>query len=350
MNEKNWMGERNSQAEKSMAERIYFAPMEGITGYVFRNAHHACFPAADRYYTPFITPKKGKSFTQRELNDVLPEHNQGMEVVPQILTNQAEGFLKVANMLADMGYTEVNLNLGCPFGTVVAKNKGAGFLALPGELDAFLEQIFTEAEVKISVKTRIGKEDPEEFAQLLSIFNKYPIAELIIHPRVQTDFYKNTPNLKVFGQALVESKNPVCYNGDLFCLEKVQKLLQQFPQTKSIMLGRGLLMNPALAQAVRQNILNGDGGQTAQPPVHVLPDRAKLTEFLAQLENGYSEVLSGERDVLFKMKELWSYLGFLFAENEKYIKKIRKSQHLSEYRAAVKAIFTECEMTEPKQL
>ncbi|MDO4331490.1 MAG: tRNA-dihydrouridine synthase family protein [Eubacteriales bacterium] len=309
----------------------YFAPMEGITGYIFRNAHHACFGGMDRYYTPFLTPKQGKSFTSREWNDVLPQHNEGICVIPQILTNQAEGFLKMAGYLKEFGYTEVNLNLGCPSGTVVAKKKGAGFLAFPQELDAFLEQIFEGADIKISVKTRIGKEDPEEFGPLLEIFNQYPLEKLIVHPRVQTDFYKNEPNLEVFSQTLKNSKNPVCYNGDLFSAEKIKAFTRQYPDVDSVMLGRGLLVNPAL--------LTGS-----------VPDAARLRAFLDKLLTDYSEILSGERDVLFKMKELWFYLGKLFPDGEKHLKKIRKSQKLSEYQSIVNTLLNNCPMQLPDHI
>lgn len=306
----------------------YFAPMEGITGYIYRNAHHALFPSIDCYYTPFITPKKGKSFTGREWNDVLPEHNEGIRVIPQILTNQAEGFALMAGRLKDLGYEEVNLNLGCPSGTVVAKRKGAGFLAFPQELDRFLEQIFAACDMPISIKTRIGKEDPEEFGQLLEIFNKYPLEKLIIHPRLQTDYYKNTPNLAVFSQALCGSKNPVCYNGDLFTKEKIRRFAAQFPQADAVMLGRGLLINPGLAENVTEDSA---------------PDAKRIRALLDRLAEDYAEVLSGERDVLFKLKELWSYFGKLFPDGEKYLKKIRKAQHMAEYQAAVTAVFAECE-------
>lgn len=320
-----------------------FAPLEGITGYIYRNAHHAFFPSVDRYYTPFITPKKGKSFTSRELNDVLPQHNEGIAVVPQILTNQAEGFLKVAARLEELGYEEVNLNLGCPSGTVVAKKKGAGFLACPGELALFLAQIFEGCRLRISVKTRIGKEDPEEFGPLLEIFNRYPISQLIIHPRVQTDFYRNTPNREVFAKALADSTNPLCYNGDLFSAEKIREFRQQFPAVEAVMLGRGLLVNPALAEGLGQadTALSGQaaGGY---------PDADRLGGFLDRLAADYSRVLSGERDVLFKLKELWFYLGKGFPTGERYLKKIRKAQSLAEYQAAVRLLLRECPWTEPQ--
>lgn len=312
----------------------YFAPMEGITGYVFRNAHHAVFPSMDCYYTPFITPKKGKSFTTRELKDVLPENNENVLVIPQILTNQAEGFLKVASRLKEFGYAEVNLNLGCPSGTVVAKKKGAGFLAYPRELDAFLDQIFAGTDMKISIKTRIGKEEPEEFAALLEIFNRYPLKKLIIHPRVQTDFYKKTPNLEVFGQALKNSRNPVCYNGDLFSAKLIGEFAARFPEVESVMLGRGMLVNPGLVDGMRAS----EG---------LPPDGERIQAFLERLAQDYARELSGERDVLFKMKELWFYLGRLFPEGEKYLKRVRKAERISEYQIAVNALFADCEMETP---
>ena len=310
--------------------KFYLAPMEGVTGYIYRNAYHKFFHNIDCYYTPFLAPNKHHGFSSREKNDILPEHNAGIRVVPQILTNQAEYFIRTAKELQQMGYDEVNLNLGCPSGTVVAKKKGAGFLAWPEELDRFLDAVFEKAQVKISIKTRIGKESPEEFRRLLTIFNKYPLEKLIIHPRVQTDFYKNEPNLEVFGQALSESKNPVCYNGDLFDMDKIDALCEKFPQVESVMLGRGLLVNPALLE----------GAEAV--------DKKRFMDFEERLVNDYLEVLSGERDVLFKMKELWFYRGKLYQDQENCLKKIRKAQRLSEYRAAVRALVMECEPKRPE--
>lgn len=141
-------------------------------------------------------------------NDILPENNEGMRLVPQILTNDAKGFLQTVEKLEDYGYEEVNLNLGCPSKTVVSKNRRSGFLAMPDELDRFLDEIYRGTQVRISIKTRIGKHSPDEFERLLKIYNQYPVEELIIHPRLQQDFYKNTPNLEVFAEAVRESRNP----------------------------------------------------------------------------------------------------------------------------------------------
>lgn len=297
----------------------YFAPMEGITGYVYRNVHRRHFPGMDKYFSPFLTPGARPAMSPRECRDVLPERNQGCPLVPQILTNRAENFVSACGSLKEYGYREVNLNLGCPSGTVVSKGKGSGFLAYPRELDGFLEEVFSRAELPISIKTRIGKEDAQEFGPLLEIFNKYPIKELIIHPRVQTDYYKNSPNMEVFAQALASARMPVCYNGDLFTREACQEFARQFPQVKTVMLGRGMLRNPALAQELQ-------GGPALT--------RESLSSFLDDLCGEYGEVLSGERPVLFKMKELWFYMGNLFEDGKKCLKRIKKAQRLSEYKEA----------------
>ena len=168
----------------------YFAPMEGITGAVFRRTHHEFFPGIDKYFMPFITPTTQEKLTPRQKRDVLPEYNEGVPAVPQLLTRAAADFIWAANTLASLGYAEVNLNLGCPSGTVTAKGKGAGFLAHPDELDRFLDAVFSACTVPISIKTRLGVHDPAEFEALLEIYSRYPVAELTIHPRVRQDFYK----------------------------------------------------------------------------------------------------------------------------------------------------------------
>lgn len=205
------------------------APLEAITTYTYRQAHAKVYGPLDKYFIPFLETHEKRDFKTRELQEILPEHNEGIYVVPQILTNKADGFIRLGKALKDYGYQEINLNLGCPSKTVVTKGKGSGFLAFPEELDCFLDNIFEAlgSELKLSVKTRIGKEKPEEFPRLLEIFNRYPLEELIIHPRVQTDGYKNYPRMEMYDLAAKESKNPVCYNGDLFNQEKLEKFQKE---------------------------------------------------------------------------------------------------------------------------
>ncbi len=306
----------------------YFAPMEGITGYIYRNAHRKFFKDVDVYYTPFIVPNQNREFSSREKNDILPEHNEGIKTIPQIMTNNWEGFVWTAMELKKYGYQEVNLNLGCPSKTVVSKHRGSGFLAVPDQLDQFLDRIFS-IDMKISIKTRIGKDSPEEFYRLMEIYNQYPVKELIIHPRIQTDFYRNTPNWDMFEMAVSVSKNPVCYNGDIFSPGDYQRLIQTFPSVERIMLGRGLVADPMLVGEIK-----GKGRL----------QKEQLKAFHDQILSGYQETISGDRNVLFKMKELWAYMLQSFESGEKHGKKIHKSQNLFDYMSAVEALFRDLEL------
>lgn len=311
--------------------KLYFAPMEGVAGYLYRNAFHSCFEHPDKYFTPFLVPGQDGKFTPKELNEIILEHNKGMYVVPQLLTNRAEDFIKASKELENMGYTEVNLNLGCPSGTVVAKKKGSGFLAYPEELDRFLDQIFSGTAIRISVKTRIGKNDPEEFDRLLEIYNRYPMEELIIHPRTQKDFYKNYPNMEVFQKALCHGNNQICYNGNIFTAQDYEKFTKQYPQVGAVMLGRGLIANPWLIGDIR--------GLKR-------PGRERLREFHDILCSGYQEIMSGDRNVLFKMKELWLYMGCMFPDSDRLLKRIKKAERLRDYEAAVSVLFRERDILE----
>ena len=229
-----------------MEKKLYFAPMEGVAGYIFRNIYVDFFDDADKFFSPFVVTRPSGIMKNKELRDILPENNEKIFLVPQILANNADGFINASKQMRELGYDEVNLNLGCPSGTVVSKKRGAGFLRYPEELDEFLDRIYSECDIKISIKTRIGFEKPEEIYNLVEIFNKYPIYELIIHPRTRTDMYKNKPNLEMFEYALDESKNPVCYNGDIKTKEDYELLAGKFPKIDGTMIGRGILSNPGL--------------------------------------------------------------------------------------------------------
>jgi len=310
------------------------APMEGITGYIYRSAQHQVFTGADKYFTPFITPNQTRKMTSRELNDILPEHNHEMCIVPQIMTNRAEDFIWAAKRCHELGYQEINLNLGCPSGTVVSKGRGSGFLAEPLKLDRFLDQVSTEMDqnkIAFSVKTRIGKDAPEEFEDLMTIYNRYPLKELVIHPRIQRDYYKNQVNMDVFNQAVRDSRNQVCYNGDLFNRKRCIKFQEQNPEVTYIMLGRGVIANPALFGELK----NGE-----------LLNKECLNEFHELVLEGYQRVIPGDRNVLFKMKELWSYLRCSFADSDKHLKKIRKAANVEDYRLAVQRILDELTLKE----
>ncbi|WP_294154624.1 tRNA-dihydrouridine synthase family protein [uncultured Clostridium sp.] len=311
--------------------KYYFAPMEGITGYIYRNAYAEFFDNIDKYFTPFIIPNESRKFKTKELIDVLPENNINMNIVPQILTDDSKGFINTSKKLQKMGYNEVNLNLGCPSGTVVGKGRGSGFLARRDELERFLDDIFEGSEIKISIKTRIGKESPEEFYELIKIYNKYPMEELIIHPRTRKDFYGNKPNLEVFKDAMSMSRNPICYNGDIFTVKDHDDLCKKFPQLKSIMIGRGILANPGLMKEI-----NGE------EPIN----KDVMKSFHDKVLNSYLDYYPQDIGALFKMKELWSYNIYIFSQGKEYLKEIRQSNTLEEYKQIVSRLFDEQEIIE----
>ena len=253
----------------------------------------------------FLCP--GRKRVSAERNDILPEHNPGLYTVPQLLTSRAEDFIRAARTLTEYGYEEINLNLGCPSKTVVSKGRGSGFLADPEGLDRFLDEIYSKAKVKISIKTRIGKDDPEEFLGLLKIYNRYPAEELIIHPRIQTDFYKNKPNLEMFEEAVRTSRIDLCYNGDICSKEDVRMIQNRFPSVDTCMIGRGIIENPGLLSEIE-----GAGS----------PDRALIRRFHDRIYEEYRGTGMGDKNVLFKMKEFWVYAGNLFPGEEKQLKKL----------------------------
>ena len=309
--------------------KFYLAPMEGITGFVYRNSYEKFFHNIDKYFTPFIVPTSSKSFKTKELRDILPENNKGMYIVPQILTNDSEGFINTAEKLQQLGYNEINLNLGCPSGTVVSKGRGSGFLAKRDELDKFLDEIYKKDDIEISVKTRIGRDEAEEFYELIKIYNKYPIKELIIHPRTREDFYGNTPNLEVFKDALSLSTNPVCYNGDIFTLKNYKNFKSEFSEVNEIMLGRGILANPGLIdEIINDKVL----------------DKKVLKDFHDDILFNYREVFKDDNIALYRMKELWGYMIYIFSDNKKYSKKIKKSQNINTYQEAILELFNDQEI------
>lgn len=302
---------------------FYFAPLEGITNYVYRNVYEKHFGGMNKYFSPFISTNQHFGIQSKEKKDVDPENNKDLFLVPQILTNNAEQFCDMAEKMADLGYREINLNLGCPSKTVVTKKKGSGFLAYPEELDRFLGEIYEGCQgMEISLKTRIGMENPGEFEHLLEIYNQYPLKELIIHPRLQIDYYKNHPNMEAFAYALENAKAPLCYNGDLYTVEDIRNFQKNYPMIDRIMLGRGPLKAPTLMKELQ--------GEER--------DLKLWYHFLTELCERYEEVLFGETNVLYKLKEHWYYLFQSLPDSEKAVKAMRKIRHLDDYKVLVKSI------------
>lgn len=311
--------------------KLYLAPMEGITTYVYRNALEKHYGGIDKYFTPFLTASHLKG---RELREVHPDNNAGLNVVPQILTNDAELFVTITRQLADLGYREVNLNLGCPSGTVVSKGRGSGFLDRTEELDKFLYEIYDANDgLKLSVKTRIGMEFESEWEDILEIYKKYPISELIIHPRLRSDFYSGRIRIDAYNMAktVLGDKMPIVYNGDITNLESYRERADE----ECVMIGRGVIMNPELPGDIKNF---GGAGSEIPADLDQKADRMRLKAFLKDITEGYLVEMAGEKQVVMKMKELWTYLSMGLKIDKKQLKAIHKATHLSEYKSAVQMI------------
>ncbi len=304
---------------------FYLAPMEGLTGYVFRNILNRRFPGVAKYFSPFISPDGSGKFKSGSMRDILPENNPDLELVPQVLCNTPEQFIAASKIFGDMGYREVNLNAGCPSGTVVSKHKGAGMLADTKGLDNFLEEIFSHTQLKISVKTRLGVDTSDNFPEILEIYNKYPIYELTVHARNRAGQYKSPVDLPAFRYALEHSKNPVCYNGNIFSSAELNELNKTAPCDK-VMLGRGVCANPALVRQLK-------GGKSLE--------KEELRDFLNELSSGLLASGLGEHFTLARLKELWYYMQDMFPGGERKIKMIKRAKYLSDYNEALNALFSE---------
>ena len=299
---------------------IYFAPLEGLTDSTYRRLHHKYFPGVQRYYTPFFSPTSSRKLTPREIRELPPADSLGVTVVPQLLTKNPEDFLWMCEKFQDLGYREINLNIGCPSGTVTAKGKGAGMLRDLEYLQYFLDDIFEKATVQISVKTRIGFESPDEFPEILEILNRYPVRELTVHPRVRSAFYKGDINKDAFRYALQNAKMPLCYNGNLNTPADIRGLADEFPPLDTVMLGRGLIADPGMITP---------GGTRANT----------LEAFMDALMEEYLVAFGGSRNAMFRLKEHWRYLLCKFEGSEKLGKRLRKTTDLGEYKEITKEIF-----------
>lgn len=299
--------------------RYYMAPLEGITDSIYRRLHHKYFPGVDRYYTPFFSPTVHRALTNREARELPPANSLNTEVVPQLLTKSAEDFIWMAEVCKDLGYAEINLNLGCPSGTVTAKGKGSGMLREPDVLVHFLDELFDGSPLPVSIKTRIGFEEPEEFYRLLEIYNRYPVTELTVHPRVRKVFYNGKVNMDMFRYAEENSNASLCYNGNLCTKAQINQFSQEHPQINAVMLGRGLVGDPGMFTP---------GGTT----------REALESFLGELLESYSEAFGGSRNAMFRLKENWRYLFCLFQPDSKLQKRLRKATDLTEYKAVTAEI------------
>lgn len=301
---------------------LYFAPMEGITTYTYRNTHFELFGGCDEYYAPFIVPTDNERISMKTLRDIVSENNIVKPKI-QVMCTTGTAFCEFAKKVKNLGFNEVNLNLGCPSGTVVKKKRGSGALKDADALDSFLDYIFSNAEIDITVKTRAGFYSHEEFPHLLDIFNKYPIKELIIHPRIREEYYKGEPNMQTYDIAYVKQKLKLCYNGNIYSKNNYDEIARNYPLTQSIMIGRGAIKNPAIFREIK-------GGKKLKTD--------ELIAFSNLLQERYFKLLQSDRYTLHRLKEIWIYAIQNFPKEAKIAKAIKKSGKLIELNNAINCL------------
>lgn len=308
--------------------QLSFAPMEGITYAIYRKVHSSLFSGVDKYYSPFIAPDSAGRFKLSHLRGLLPESNEGLRLVPQILANDPEAFLTVARQVAELGYDEVNLNAGCPSGTVVSKHKGSGMLGDLDSFDRFLETVFSKTPIKVSVKTRMGLNSTSEFPALCNLYNRYPIHELTVHARDRKGMYKSDPDIPVLSDNLSSLKMPVVYNGNIFNADDIKIISEKLPSVSSFMLGRGAVSNPALFREIK-------GGAPLS--------RNEMQNFHDTILNAVIADGLSPNFAVMRMKELWFYMICMYPGSEKAFKALNKATRFEDFKNAANFILTSCE-------
>ncbi|WP_020587795.1 tRNA dihydrouridine synthase [Desulfobacter curvatus] len=296
---------------------LILAPLQGVTDVVFRQAYVRHFSGIDQAMAPFISTMSSRRLKPSRLKDVDPALNTALPVIPQILGNNPDDFIYLGNYLFDMGYAQVNWNLGCPHSKIAKKLRGSGLLSHPDKIDAFLSRVIPAMKPTLSVKIRLGRKAKEEIRDLIAMFNTHKLDEIILHPRTGEQMYTGAADVDAFEQAMNDCGHPMVYNGDIVDLVSWERIRQRFPEINRFMIGRGILSNPFLPEQIKG--VNIDSKHT-DAPIH-----ERLKNFHADLFNSYKQVFSGPGHLIGRMKGFWSYLGPSFENSKKSLKKLLKS-------------------------
>jgi tRNA-dihydrouridine synthase len=314
-----------------MKNKLYLAPLQGLTDWIFRESFCQHIGQFDKTFTPFVRVQSGEFYRPSQCNDLLPEHNTFQKPVPQFLGKDAESFKRFEELCLEHGYSEANINMGCPFPMVTGKKMGAGLLAFPADMAQLFEGIFADTSLKISVKCRLGQESSTEFEQIIPIFNAFPLEEIIIHPRIGKQQYKGEVDTEAFARYAAQLNHPVCYNGDILTVADVEKIQALAPQVDRFMIGRGLLQNPFLLAEIRKQELSTEEKVKMLRNFHIaIIEHCKLK-------------YSGDLHLLKRLEELWEYHAEAFENGRKTYKLVKKSKTLAQYEAAVFKAINEME-------
>lgn len=306
---------------------LILAPLQGVTDRVFRTVFSRHFSGLDAAVAPFISARRERRLKPSQLTALLPENNPGLPVVPQIMGNDPDDFIALARVLADLGHATLNWNLGCPFPMVVKKMRGCGLLGHPERIEAFLERVVPRISSRLSIKTRLGLQSAAELLGLMPIFNRFPLAEVIIHSRLGSQRYSGQPDLAAFAECLARCAHPVVYNGDLHTLEAYRQISRRFPTVNRWMLGRGVVANPFLPAMIKTGEDRG------------VDELQRLRCFHDDLFSGYQGVFAGPGHLLDRMKGFWYYFSQTFENSRRIMKKIHRLKQPEDYRAVVDRFF-----------
>ena len=312
-----------------MSTVLLSSPLQSFTEFRFRNALDKYFGGIDTYYAPYIRLNGKMVIKPNYERDLLPKNNTVKELIPQVMTNDADEFLFVVKYVQSLGYNELNWNLGCPYPMVTKRYMGSGLINDPARIDAVLERVHNESDIIVSMKMRMGYDEPTEILDVLPVLDKYPIKNIAIHARIGKQLYKGGVDLESFKNCF-DNCHKIYYNGDITSVESFRAMQEKFPQVDHWMIGRGLITDPFLPSMIRMN--------TTEYP----EDREeRFQKFIDTLFEGYSRALSGRSHVLTKMTSFWEYFAHSFPKPHKTFKKIKKAKTIDAYHAAVEMIMEE---------
>lgn len=306
------------------------SPLQGFTDFRFRNAFHKYFGGIDTFYSPYIRLNGKLDIKNSYKKDILLENNDTLEVIPQIITNDVEEYLFVAKYIRELGYKELNWNLGCPYPMVTKKGMGSGLIADPDKINSILDRVHSESDVIVSMKMRMGYDNSEEILDVLPILDQYPLKNIAIHARIGKQLYKGPVDLDAFQKCIDNTQHKLYYNGDITSVSAYNELKKRFPSIDHWMIGRGLIADPFLPQMIKTNT-------TEYPKDRWTTFRAFHDEIYQQ----YDEALSGPTPIKMKMQGFWEYFSTSFDNPQKVFKKIKKASNQKKYHQAVESIFKE---------
>ena len=334
---------------------LSLGPFQGITDAPFRNVFKRHFGGIDKFYTPFFTGIHKEDHAKNlQGEEIDPRCNDVETLTPQILSTDAEEILRFAKQCKELGYKEINLNMGCPFPRVANKKRGCGLLPYPDKAESMLDRVFEEIDIKFSVKCRLGYYSPEEIDAIIPVFNKFPLSELIIHPRIGKQLYKGEADVERFLELMPQINAPLVYNGDIVSVESFERISNAVQPVNNFMLGRGLLANPFLAEDIKASVIARKDNEAIQESdsldcffrLHGMRPRndakrqtERLHNYVLDLYEDRLRHAGGSPKVLGRMKELWSYLMYSFDEPQDIWRKIKKINALKDYEEAVDTVF-----------